>query len=80
MLYGRKTLSLTLREGNRLNAFEKSVLRKTFGSKDACTHARTLLRVLPRIRSNDLKGEGKCWQACSLANALRTADWREISD
>jgi len=33
VLYGRETWSLTLREGYRLRAFQKRMLRKIFGSK-----------------------------------------------
>jgi hypothetical protein len=33
VLYGRETLSLTLREEHRLKVFENRVLRRIFGSK-----------------------------------------------
>jgi hypothetical protein len=33
VLYGRETLSLTLREEHRLRVFENRVLRKIFGPK-----------------------------------------------
>jgi hypothetical protein len=32
-MYGRETLSLTLREEHRLRVFENSVLRRIFGPK-----------------------------------------------
>jgi len=64
MFYVRKTWSLTLREENRLNVFEKRVLSKIFGPKDACTHARNMLQVLPRIRSSDVSGRGLLAAGC----------------